>query len=73
MKNRGNKTLALGVALIMSFGIWNSATAESFPKRIALPNDFAPEGITVGDGPTAYVGSLWDGSCLLYTSDAADE
>jgi hypothetical protein len=67
MKNRGSKTLALGVALIMSFGFWSSASADSFPKTIPLPTDFAPEGITVGDGPTAYVGSLWDGS--IYEAD----
>lgn len=67
MKTRVGKTLGFGVALIMSFGIWNLATAETFPKIIPLPNDFAPEGITVGDGPTAYVGSLWDGS--IYEAD----
>ncbi len=67
MKTRGSKTLALGAALIMFFGFWSSAFADSFPKTIPLPTGFAPEGITVGDGPTAYVGSLWDGS--IYKAD----
>jgi hypothetical protein len=39
----------------------------SFPKTIALPPGFQPEGITLGNGPTAYVGSLADGS--IYAAD----
>ncbi len=67
MKTQESKRLALGVALTICLGICSSAAAESFPKTVPLPNDFAPEGITVGDGPTAYVGSLWDGS--IYKAD----
>lgn len=52
----------LVLALIMSFGVWNPATAESFPKTIPLPDGFQPEGITLGNGHTAYVGSLANGS-----------
>ena len=52
----------LVVTLIMSFGFWSSAVAESFPETIPLPDGFQPEGITLGDGPTAYVGSLASGS-----------
>ena len=52
----------LVLTLMMSFGVWNSATAESFPETIPLPTGFQPEGITLGNGPTAYVGSLADGS-----------
>ena len=36
-------------------------------KTVALPQGFQPEGITMGDGPTAYVGSLADGS--IYAAD----
>jgi len=50
------------LCLVMSPGIWTSASAQSFPETIPLPDGFWPEGITVGNGPTAYVGSLASGS-----------
>lgn len=40
------------------------ATAEAhtvFPTRIDLPPGFRPEGIAIGGGPTAWLGSLADG------------
>ncbi len=37
-------------------------SAHQFPARIDLPDGWAPEGITVGNGTTAYVGSLADGA-----------
>ena len=37
------------------------AGARPFPDQIALPNGFQPEGIAIGRGHTAYVGSLADG------------
>ncbi len=45
------------------------ATAESahhhpLPDEIQLPNGFRPEGIAIGGGPTAYLGSLADGDLL---------
>jgi sugar lactone lactonase YvrE len=52
----------LVLALVMSLGFWNSATAQSFPETISLPDGYQPEGITLGNGPTAYVGSLASGS-----------
>ena len=59
------------LALIMSLGIWSSAYAESFPQTIPLPNSlyygFQPEGIALGHGSTAYIGSLADGS--IYEAD----
>jgi sugar lactone lactonase YvrE len=39
----------------------------SFPAEFALPNGFMPEGIAIGDDPTAYFGSRADGS--LYRVD----
>jgi streptogramin lyase len=36
--------------------------AAPFPSRIDLPDGWAPEGITAGRGPTAYVGSLATGA-----------
>lgn len=63
MNNRlfANRTCLL-LTLIMSIGFWNSAGAQSFPEVIPLPVGFYPEGIAVGDGSTAYVGSLASGS-----------
>jgi len=55
------------LALALSFAAWTSATAQSFPETIPLPDGFQPEGITLGHGPTAYVGSLADGS--IYEAD----
>jgi hypothetical protein len=49
------------LSLILSLGCWSSAAAQSFPETIPLPDGFQPEGIAVGDGPTAYVGSLASG------------
>jgi len=56
------KVALSALTLIMSFGFWTSATAQSFPETIPLPEGFQPEGITLGHGPTAYVGSLASGS-----------
>ncbi|HEU4920347.1 MAG TPA: hypothetical protein VFT20_11460 [Candidatus Limnocylindrales bacterium] len=36
--------------------------AAPFPDALALPNGWAPEGITAGRGTTVYVGSLADGA-----------
>ena len=59
------------LAVMMSLGIWSSATAESFPETVPLPNNeyygFQPEGISLGNGHIAYVGSLADGS--IYQAD----
>lgn len=38
-----------------------SPGTRPFPARIALPDGFQPEGIAIGDGPTAWLGSLADG------------
>ncbi|MGI5524243.1 SMP-30/gluconolactonase/LRE family protein [Micromonospora sp. CA-259024] len=36
--------------------------AKPFPARIALPDGFTPEGLTIGHGTTVYVGSILDGA-----------
>lgn len=46
--------LALLLGLVLSAG----PVAASFPDRIELPDDFAPEGIAIGRGTTFYAGSL---------------
>ncbi|MER6676335.1 superoxide dismutase [Streptomyces sp. NPDC000983] len=48
---------ATGAALVGA-----PARAASGPAVIPLPNGFRPEGITIGGGPYAYLGSLGDGS-----------
>ena len=46
-----------------------SVAARSFPDVIPLPNGFQPEGIVIGEGNTAYAGSLANGD--IYTVDLA--
>ncbi|WP_282701600.1 superoxide dismutase [Streptomyces sp. CC219B] len=43
------------------------AAAAGRPAVIPLPDGFRPEGITIGGGPYAYLGSLGDGS--IYRAD----
>ena len=57
----------LVLVLIMSIGVSNPAMAQSFPKTVPLPDGFQPEGITLGIGHTAYVGSLAGGA--IYAVD----
>lgn len=69
---RGNKCsianrACLVLALVMSLGLWSSAIAQSFPETIPLPDGFQPEGITLGIGHSAYVGSLAGGA--IYAVD----
>lgn len=51
-------TLAFGFALALAL----PAAAGPFPGVISLPNGFRPEGISIGNGGTFYVGSLADGA-----------
>lgn len=65
--NTLNRLTIASLALMMSLGIWNPAIAGSFPETVSLPDGFQPEGITLGNGHMAYVGSLADGS--IYQAD----
>jgi hypothetical protein len=49
----------LGVALCVPLA--GAAQAQPFPDQLDLPAGFQPEGITIGLGATAYLGSLVDG------------
>jgi sugar lactone lactonase YvrE len=51
--------VVLGVAL--SVPLAGAAQAQPFPDRIDLPLGFQPEGITIGPGATAYLGSRTNG------------
>ena len=59
--------VCLVLSLIMSFAVWNPAIAQTFPEIVPLPDGFQPEGISLGTGHTAYVGSLAGGA--IYTVD----
>jgi sugar lactone lactonase YvrE len=55
--------IPLVIATLAATLVVPSASAgRAFPATIALPDGFAPEGIAIGPGPVAYVGSLADGS-----------
>ncbi|MGC4772736.1 superoxide dismutase [Micromonospora sp. DT44] len=40
----------------------NAHPRTSFPSRIALPDGYSPEGLTIGRGTTVYVGSVGNGA-----------
>ncbi|WP_369168141.1 SMP-30/gluconolactonase/LRE family protein [Streptomyces sp. R28] len=56
-----------GAVLVGSAGTSAAAAGKTRPAVIRLPNGFRPEGITIGGGPYAYLGSLGDGS--IYRAD----
>ncbi|NUW37093.1 superoxide dismutase [Nonomuraea sp. SMC257] len=60
-------TLALVVTMGGSAGAAADRQAARFPRSISLPDGFQPEGIAIGPGPYAYVGSMADGS--IYRAD----
>lgn len=49
------------ISLAITAGLASVAQAQPFPDRIPLPTGFRPEGITIGPGATAYLGSLANG------------
>jgi len=59
--------LVLVLVLALSFSIVGSASADSFPEVIPLPNGFAPEGIASGKGTIFFVGSIPTGA--IYRGD----
>ncbi|KAE8765536.1 SMP-30/gluconolactonase/LRE family protein [Georgenia thermotolerans] len=66
MLRRLSALAALALALTFGAGAPASAdhhveSSDRFPARLQLPRGFQPEGIAIGRGPTAWVGSLADG------------
>jgi hypothetical protein len=49
------------VIALLAVGLFTVAAAAPAARSVPLPDDFAPEGITVGEDATFFVGSLWDG------------
>ncbi|MES9541599.1 superoxide dismutase [Actinomadura sp. NPDC000600] len=61
--------LVFGLAAAMSAPAQAAVDRDTavYPTTIRLPNGFQPEGIAIGPGPVAYVGSMADGS--VYRAD----
>ncbi|MFI9550092.1 superoxide dismutase [Nonomuraea endophytica] len=57
-------TLGLAVA---TGGPAGATSDRRYPESISLPNGFRPEGIAIGSGPFAFLGSLANGS--IYRAD----
>lgn len=60
----GVLAVVLAGAALVTPAAHAGAGSPGFPAEFALPNGFRPEGIAIGDAPTAYLGSLADGSLL---------
>ncbi|WFE51499.1 superoxide dismutase [Micromonospora sp. WMMD1155] len=52
----------LAAATLSTVGAAAAHPPKPFPARIALPDGFTPEGLTIGHGTTVYVGSVLDGA-----------
>ncbi|MEU6197038.1 superoxide dismutase [Streptomyces sp. NPDC047061] len=61
------RLLTAGAATLGALTVGTRAQAADWPTSLALPAGWQPEGITIGAGPYAYLGSLADGS--LYRAD----
>ncbi len=63
-----SRFVLLLLAALLGLGLATpGAQARGFPDQIPLPDGFQPEGIAIGRGPTAYFGSLANGS--IYRAD----
>ena len=61
------KTIAALVALV-SLTVAAAAAAQTFPRRLNLPNGWQPEGIAAGAGNQLFVGSLANGAVIRVDS-----
>jgi sugar lactone lactonase YvrE len=59
--------LAMALAVGGCAGGQSELPAETLPTSISLPAGFRPEGIAIGPGPFAFIGSMADGS--IYRAD----
>ena len=55
------------ILLVITAVLANPVAAQNYPEVIPLPNGFQPEGIVIGEGNTAYAGSLANGD--IYAAD----
>jgi sugar lactone lactonase YvrE len=56
------RRVILLLCALLLLGASATLAQGAFPKKIALPNGFAPEGIEVANGNTVYVGSVGTGA-----------
>ena len=56
------RRVILLLCALLLLGASAALAQGAFPKKIALPNGFAPEGIEIGNGNTVYVGSVGTGA-----------
>lgn len=59
--------LTLAITMGGSAGATSDRQAGTSPTSISLPDGFQPEGIAIGPGPFAFIGSMADGS--IYRAD----
>ncbi|MFI7149916.1 hypothetical protein ACIBO2_33750 [Nonomuraea sp. NPDC050022] len=59
--------LMLAITMGGSAGATSDRRARTSPTSLSLPDGFQPEGIAIGPGPFAFIGSMADGS--LYRAD----
>jgi sugar lactone lactonase YvrE len=67
MKKFKQTVFSLVLFSLLTLIFASPAVAQPFPEVIPLPNGFRPEGIVMGEGNTAYVGSLANGD--IYAVD----
>ena len=67
MKKLWRNVIGLILLALLTVAVASPVAAQAFPEVIPLPNGFRPEGIVIGDGNTAYAGSLADGD--IYAAD----
>jgi sugar lactone lactonase YvrE len=61
------KTIA-GLVALVTLGVTTAAAAETFPRRLNLPDAWQPEGIAAGAGNQLFVGSLANGAVIRVDS-----
>jgi sugar lactone lactonase YvrE len=61
------KTIAALVALV-TLAVATAAVAQTFPRRLNLPNGWQPEGIAAGGGDQLFVGSRANGAVVRVNS-----
>ena len=61
MKKLIRNSVGLFLLTLMTMAVASPIAARAFPEVIPLPNGFQPEGIVIGEGKTAFAGSLANG------------
>ncbi|RKT56048.1 SMP-30/gluconolactonase/LRE family protein [Saccharothrix australiensis] len=56
--------VVVGLSLVTAAPATAEGAHHRYPTELPLPDGFRPEGIAIGDEPTAYLGSLADGDIL---------